>query len=66
MNVDLGDVDLETDSVIVNAMDRHSDTASPNSLAAAAWLQAVVAAVRRGRERGGQPAPDSSRICAVS
>ena len=47
MDVDFGvvDLDIETDGMIINALDRHSDTASPNSPAASAWLQEVVAAV---------------------
>ena len=47
MDTDLEEVDLyrETDGVILNAMDRHSDTASPQSPTSTAWLQAEVAVV---------------------
>ena len=62
MGADLVEIDLyhETDGVIMNALERNSDTVSPRSPAGAAWLEAAIAAVTDTEpETTGPPPPTS-------
>jgi len=67
MDSDLGEINLyiETDGVIANAIERHSDTASPSSPTGAAWLQAAVAATMARDSEASRPPTPASPVCSV-